>query len=110
MKLVKLAICNYRSFGERQEIEIDDITTFIGDNSAGKTSALSALNCIFSPYSRDRFLTKSDFHISQEFEKDKLDLSIESYFLFDELEGGTRESAALKYPQVAFFFRLFDGS
>jgi predicted ATP-dependent endonuclease of OLD family len=40
---------NYRCFGsEEQVILIDDLTTFIGNNSAGKTAALAALNCMFS--------------------------------------------------------------
>ena len=36
MKLAKLKICNYRSFGDEQEIPIDKMTAFIGNNSAGK--------------------------------------------------------------------------
>lgn len=46
MKLSKLKLWNYRCFGsEEQVILIDQLTTFIGNNSAGKTAALSALNC-----------------------------------------------------------------
>ena len=44
MKLSKLKLWNYRCFGsEEQVILIDQLTTFIGNNSAGKTAALSAL-------------------------------------------------------------------
>lgn len=47
MKLSKLKLWNYRCFGsEEQVILIDQLTTFIGNNSAGKTAALSALNCM----------------------------------------------------------------
>lgn len=108
MKLVKLAICNYRSFGERVEIPIDDITTFIGDNSAGKTSALSAFNCIFSPFSKERIISKRDFHAPQGDEQ-SLTLYIEVHFLFDELNNETRESAIAKFPQVAVFSDYLTG-
>lgn len=53
MKLSKLKLWNYRCFGsEEQVILIDQLTTFIGNNSAGKTAALSALNCMFSENSK----------------------------------------------------------
>ena len=43
MKLSKLKLMNYRCFGsEEQVIPIGKLTTFIGNNSAGKTAALSA--------------------------------------------------------------------
>lgn len=55
MKLSKLKLWNYRCFGsEEQVILIDQLTTFIGNNSAGKTAALSALNCMFSENSKER--------------------------------------------------------
>ena len=48
MKLSKLKLKNYRCFGsEEQVILIDQLTTFIGNNSAGKTAALSALIVCF---------------------------------------------------------------
>lgn len=60
MKLSKLKLWNYRCFGsEEQVILIDQLTTFIGNNSAGKTAALSALNCMFSENSNDRILHRS---------------------------------------------------
>ena len=63
MRLSKLKLMNYRCFGsEEQIILIDNLTTFIGNNSAGKTAALSALNCMFSENSGDRILQRSDFH------------------------------------------------
>ncbi len=47
MKLTKIKIQNYRCFGEEQIIDFDDLTAFIGNNCSGKTTAMSALNCIF---------------------------------------------------------------
>lgn len=61
MKLSKLKLWNYRCFGsEEQVILIDQLTTFIGNNSAGKTAALSALNCMFSENSNDRIIGLED--------------------------------------------------
>ena len=54
LKLSKLKLHNYRCFGEDEQIiKIDDITSFIGNNSSGKTAALLALNCLFSDNSAE---------------------------------------------------------
>ncbi len=87
MKLKKLKLFNYRCFGpEELIIELDDLTSFIGNNSAGKSAALSALNCIFSENSVDRILKKSDFHFSECNEPNAQTLYIETVFEFDDLE------------------------
>ena len=80
MKLSKLKLCNYRCFGnDEQTIKIENITSFIGNNSSGKTSALSALNCLFSEISSQN-------------------MYIEAIFTFNELEGETEEeSYAIPY-------------
>lgn len=92
MRLTKLKLRNYRSFGnEEQIIPIDDMTVFIGNNSAGKTAALSALNCMFSENTSDRTLKRSDFHLPQNMKPEELErqeLFIETVFVFDELEEG----------------------
>ncbi|HCM13965.1 MAG TPA: ATP-dependent endonuclease [Lachnospiraceae bacterium] len=89
MKLVKLKLRNYRCFGSKeQEIDIDDMTAFIGNNSTGKTAALSALNCLFSANSGDHILKRSDFHLPKDIRPENLekqDLYIETDFKFDEL-------------------------
>nr|WP_326184207.1 AAA family ATPase [uncultured Oscillibacter sp.] len=90
MKLSKLKLMNYRCFGsEEQVILIDKLTTFIGNNSAGKTAALSALNCLFSENSNDRILQRSDFHLPKEMRPDEMehqDLYVEAVFEFEELK------------------------
>ena len=94
MKLKKLKICNYRSFGEEQTIDIDNITTIIGHNSAGKTSALTALNTIFSDNVSERILQRSDFHINKDQKPDdvqSIDLYIEAVFEFDEVANSNGE-------------------
>lgn len=90
MRLSKLKLMNYRCFGlEEQVILIDKLTTFIGNNSAGKTAALSALNYLFSENSNDRILQRSDFHLPKEMSPDEMehqDLYVEAVFEFEELK------------------------
>lgn len=88
MKLTKIKIQNYRCFEKEQIIEFDDLTAFIGNNCSGKTTAMSALNCIFSNNSNDRILKRSDFHLPHDKSWNSLDrqeLYIEAVFVFDEL-------------------------
>lgn len=74
MKLSKLKLKNYRCFGsEEQVILIDQLTTFIGNNSTGKTAALSAINCMFSENSNDRILHRSDFHLPKNILPDEME-------------------------------------
>lgn len=90
LKLSKLKLYNYRCFGSTEQIiNIDNITAFIGNNSTGKTAALSALNCLFSDNSNARFLKRSDFHLPKGKRPDELEsqnLYIEVVFIFEELE------------------------
>lgn len=90
MKLSKLKLYNYRCFGDNEQtIKIDDITSFLGDNSSGKTAALMALNCLFSANSMDRTLKRSDFHLPKDMSPDIQEsqmLYIEAIFTFDNLD------------------------
>lgn len=90
MRLTKIKMSNFRCFGpDEQTILIDNLTTFIGNNSAGKTAALSALNCMFSENSNDRLLHRSDFHLpkwKKPEEMEEQSLYVEAVFQFDELE------------------------
>ena len=107
MRLSKLKLMNYRCFGsEEQVILIDDLTTFIGNNSAGKTAALSALNCMFSENSGDRILKRSDFHLPKEMAPDEMEsqnLYIEVVFEFEELQS---ETGGGEYAIPIFFQHL----
>ncbi len=107
MRLSKIKLRNYRCFGnEEQVIKIDDLTTFIGNNSAGKTAALAAINCIFSPNAAERVLQRSDFHLPKEMKPEDLErqeLYIETVFEFDELtsnEGDGRESIPIFFQRL----------
>ena len=106
MKLSKIKLRNYRCFGSSEQvINIDDITSFIGNNSSGKTAALLALNCMFSDNPADRVLKRSDFHLPKDLKSDEMEsqeLYIETVFTFDELEVG--EDGSNSVP--AFFKSL----
>ena len=102
MKLSKLKLCNYRCFGnDEQTIKIENITSFIGSNSSGKTAALSALNCLFSEISSERVLKRSDFHLPKNIRpelQESQNMYIEAIFTFNELEEETGdESYAIPY-------------
>lgn len=86
MKLIKVKLHNFRCFGEEQVIEINDITSFIGNNSSGKTAVLQALNILFSENSSDRILKRSDFYLPKDCTPEELvsqDLHIETVFAFE---------------------------
>lgn len=105
MKLSKIKLRNYRCFGNSEQvINIDDITSFIGNNSSGKTAALMALNCMFSDNPADRVLKRSDFHLPKDMRPDEIEsqnLYIETVFTFDELEEGDGEGSS----SVPAFFK-----
>lgn len=99
MKLSKIKLYNYRCFGsDEQVIKIDNITSFIGNNSTGKTAALLALNCLFSDNASDRVLKRSDFHLPKDIKPEEMEnqeLYIEAVFTFDELDEEKKGSYAV---------------
>ena len=88
MKLTKVIINNFRSFGESQEIIISNQTALIGNNSSGKTTLLQALSKLFSDKQSDRIIRKSDFHLPKGLKpgENTKELFIETFFEFNELE------------------------
>lgn len=107
MKLSTVKICRYRCFGNlEQTINFNDLTALIGNNSSGKTAALSALSKIFSDNQSDRILERSDFYIDkdtnpEEFEEQNF--YIEAVFIFDELN---EEEGVKKFSIPTFFESL----
>ena len=98
MRLSKIKIKNYRCFGEEEVINIAELTTFIGNNSAGKTAALCALNCIFSENASERILRRSDFHLPKGVKPEDLeyqDMYIEAVFSFNELDSEQFEESSI---------------
>lgn len=88
MKLTKVIINNFRSFGESQVIGFNDQTVLIGNNSSGKTTVLQALSKLFSDKQNDRIIRKSDFHLLKGSKpgENSRELFIETIFEFDELD------------------------
>lgn len=103
MKLKKMILKNYRSIGDdEQVIDFENLTMLIGNNSVGKTAALSALNKLFSDVPNERVLKRSDFHLPKGIQPEnfkKQELVIEAIFEFDELLDDQAESS----PAIPFF-------
>ena len=64
MHIESLKLKNFRCFGDTplQICMNSGVTGFVGDNGAGKSSALEALKRLFSPIGSERQLRKSDVH------------------------------------------------
>lgn len=103
MKLTKVIINNFRSFGESQIIELNNQTVLLGNNSSGKTTVLQALSKLFSDKQSDRIIRKSDFHLPKGSKpgENTRNLFIETIFEFDELYG------TLYSPSIPSFFEHF---
>lgn len=101
MKLVRLRLSNFRSFGaDYTELELDDLTFLLGPNGAGKTAVLQALARLFSFDPAQRKVKKSDFHVPYDENPDEApverELWIEADFEFPELVGkGGKEAPAV---------------
>ena len=96
MKIRQLKLRNYRCFGpEGTAIDFEDLTTFIGMNSSGKTAVLHALVKLFGRSVSLRELKRSDFHVPKGKRPEELseqNLSIEAVIDFPEI--GTEEDTA----------------
>jgi len=64
MHIESISLRNFRCFGnDAVKIRLQPgVTGFVGDNGAGKSSALEALKRLFSPISSERLLRKADVH------------------------------------------------
>ncbi len=60
MKIKKLKIKNFRSYKDEVEIEIGDLTTFVGKNDIGKSTVLEALDIFFNDSKGTIKLDKDD--------------------------------------------------
>lgn len=90
MKLVRLRLSNFRSFGaDSTEIELDNVTYCLGPNGTGKTAVLQALARMFSLDPFQRKVRQSDFHVpaneDPEDAPEERKLWIEADFEFPEL-------------------------
>lgn len=100
MKLVRLRLFNFRSFGpEPTVVELTDMTFLLGPNGAGKTAVLQALARMFGLDPAQRRIKRSDFHVpaneAPEDAPEQRALWIEADFEFPELEQDDADGAAL---------------
>lgn len=100
MKLVRLRLSNFRSFGpEPTVVELTDMTFLLGPNGAGKTAVLQALARMFGLDPAQRRIKRSDFHVpaseAPEDSPEQRTLWIEADFEFPELEQDDADGAAL---------------
>jgi putative ATP-dependent endonuclease of the OLD family len=105
MELRKIILRNFRCFGEiPTEININNLTVFIGNNNSGKTTIIDSIKKVLGNFSESRII-RSDFHIPKGVNpSDFIDqsLDIELIFDFNEL---TETDASL--DSVPIFFRSF---
>jgi putative ATP-dependent endonuclease of OLD family len=75
MHIEKISLRNFRCFGDTcASIPINiGLSGFVGDNGAGKSSALEALKRLFSSISSERKLRKSDVHFGHGEDSQKVD-------------------------------------
>jgi len=100
MKLVRLRLSNFRSFGpEPTVIELANMTFLLGPNGAGKTAILQALARMFSLDPAQRRIRRSDFHVPADEGPGEIpeerELWIEADFEFPELDQEDADDADL---------------
>lgn len=100
MKLVRLRLSNFRSFGQKPTVvELTDMTFLLGPNGAGKTAVLQALARMFGLDPAQRRIKRSDFHVAAseapENAPEQRTLWIEADFEFPELEQDDADGTAL---------------
>jgi predicted ATP-dependent endonuclease of OLD family len=90
MKITRLIISNFRSFGpEPASVELSGSTCFVGTNGSGKSVVLIAMCKLFGLSEAERTIVKSDFHVSddkEEKEPEERSLTIEVRLEFPELK------------------------
>lgn len=100
MKLVRLRLSNFRSFGPAPTvIDLASMTFLLGPNGAGKTAILQALARMFSLDPSQRRVRRSDFHVptdeSPEDSPEERELWIEADFEFPELDAADADETNL---------------
>ncbi|HFL1971303.1 TPA: ATP-dependent endonuclease [Stenotrophomonas maltophilia] len=98
MKLVRLRLSNFRSFGpEATALELANMTFLLGPNGSGKTAVLQALARMFSLDPAQRRIRRTDFHVpadeADEVFPEQRTLWIEADFEFPELENDDDDEA-----------------
>lgn len=90
MRLIELKLRNFRGYKEETCISINDLTTFVGKNDAGKSTILEALEIFFN--NKVVVCEKEDLSVNH----DEGDEIIEITCIFDKyLESISIDSSAL---------------
>ena len=98
MKIEKVIIHGFRSFGDIQELPLSNLTSLIGGNGVGKTSFLIALNRFFGMTQKDRQIINEDFYLPSGQQIDDVPerkLFIEVKAIFPELTGNNQNQDAV---------------
>lgn len=99
MQIKKLMIQGFRSFGSAQEISIiNSLTTFIGLNSAGKTTAMEGLRKLFGIGSAEREIFQEDFHVAKG--EDPLQVSERALSIEARIEFGEGAAIPIFFSQM----------
>lgn len=88
MRIEKVILHGFRSFGDTQTLDLSNMTALIGGNGVGKTSFLLALNRLFGVTQKDRAIANEDFYVKPGEKIDDVSerkLSIEVKVSFPEL-------------------------
>ena len=89
LHIEKVTLTGFRCFGPMPTaIELEPtLTTFIGNNGAGKTAAMIGLLRLFGTRQRDRRIKLQDFHVAQGSSPDpnEMDLAVDVIAAFPEL-------------------------
>lgn len=98
MKITRMTISNFRSFGPQPvTVDMSDATCFVGTNGSGKSALLVAMCKMFGLSEAERAISRSDFHVPNEEEEEivERELAIEVRVEFPELKDkeGTRSRA-----------------
>ena len=56
--ITRLSVANYRSIGERVELDLGRMTALVGPNGAGKSNLADALRFVAGKRSRPRLLVR----------------------------------------------------
>lgn len=106
MRIDRVALENFRCFGKRTLINLDDsVTALVGANGTGKTAAMYALLRIFGTTDDQRRVRRQDFHVPHDEPLDqppsKRSLAVEAHLSFPELSSDAGDGQRASIP--AFF-------
>lgn len=111
MKLDKLRLSNFQSYGQElpTELSFEELTFLIGPNGSGKTATLQALCRLFAFDPSLRRIKRSDFNVPHNEVEQPVERSlwIEADFLFPELHDDIDNATV---PAYFGHMRLVDGA